>query len=104
MQSVEELKKTLKASDAGKEARIDIRLDIVHKLFLKQVCKPAGYKSLSAFMIQAALDKAQAIVEKENTILASERDKSIFFNALLETQGPNEALNKATASFKEALK
>jgi len=104
MLTIEQLTKEIKPELADKEARLDIRLNTVYKMFLKQVYKPAGYRSLSAFIIQAAIEKAETIIEKEKLILASEKDKEIFFKALLKTSEPNEALKKASRAFKKATK
>lgn len=103
MLSIEELAKEIKPELADKEARLEIRLDTVYKMFLKQVYKKAGYRSLSAFILQAALEKAEAIIEKEKIILASEKDKEIFFAALLKTAEPNKALTKASKAYKKAI-
>lgn len=104
MLTIEQLSKEIKPELAEKEARLDIRLNTVYKMFLKQVYKPAGYRSLSAFIIQAAIEKAEAIIEKEKLILASEKDKEIFFSALLKTAEPNQALKKATKAYKKSIK
>lgn len=104
MLSIEQLLKEVEPELAEKEARLDIRLNGIHKMFLKQVFKPAGYRSLSAFIIQAAIEKAEAIIEKEKVILASERDKQKFFSTLLKTAEPNVALKKATRAFKKSIK
>lgn len=104
MLSIEQLSKEIQPEEADKEARLDIRLSNLSKMFLKQVYKPAGYRSLTAFILQAAIEKAEAIVEKEKLVLSSEKDKEIFFNALLKTAEPNEALLKATKEYKKATK
>lgn len=104
MLTIEQLTKEIKPEIASKEARLDIRLNTVYKLFLKQVYKPAGYRSLSAFILQAAIEKAESIVEKEKLILASEKDKEIFFKAVLKTAEPNTALKKATKNYKKSIK
>jgi len=104
MLTIEQLSKGLEPELANKEARLDIRLNAVYKMFLKQVYKPAGFRSLSAFILQAAIEKAELIVEREKLILASEKDKEIFFRALLNTNEPNDALKKASEAFKESLK
>jgi len=104
MLTLEELSKEIEAEQlTNKKARVDIRLKPTYKMFLKQVYKSAGYSSLSAFILDAAIEKAEGIIEKEKAILASEQDKEIFFNALLETAEPNEALLKATKEFQEAI-
>ena len=104
MLTIEQLTREIAPELAGKEARLDIRLNTVYKLFLKQVYKPAGYRLLSAFILQAAIEKAESIVEKEKLILASENDKEIFFKALLKTAEPNQALKKASKAYKKAIK
>lgn len=102
MLTIEQISKKIKPEDAEKEARLDIRLNMLYKLFLKQVYKPAGFRSLSAFILHAAIEKAEELIEKEKLILASERDKTIFFTALLNTAEPNEALQKAARAFKKS--
>jgi uncharacterized protein (DUF1778 family) len=103
MLTIEQLSKEIKPELADKEARLDIRLNTIYKMFLKQVYKQAGYRSLSAFILQAAIEKAEAIIEKEKLILASEKDKEKFFKALLKTAEPNEALTKASKAYKKAI-
>ena len=51
MLTIEQLSKEIKPELADKEARLDIRLNTVYKMFLKQVYKPVGYCSLSAFVL-----------------------------------------------------
>ena len=103
MLTIEQITKEIKPELANQEARLDIRLNNVYKLFLKQVYKPAGYRSLSAFIVQAAIEKAESIIEKEKLILSSEKDKEIFFKALLKTSEPNSALKKAAKGFKKSI-
>lgn len=102
MLSIEQISKEINPELADKEARLDLRLSMLYKVFLKQVYKPAGFRSLSAFVIQAAIEKAEELIEKEKLILATDRDKNIFFTSLLDTAEPNEALKKAANSFKES--
>ena len=103
MLTIEQLTKEIRPELAQKEARLDIRINTVYKMFLKQVYKPAGYRSLSAFILQAAIEKAETIIEKEKLILASEKDKEIFFTALLKKTEPNDALKKASKAFKKSV-
>lgn len=101
MLTIDQITKNLEPAIAEREARVDIRLNNAHKQFLKQVYKPAGFRSLSAFIIQAAIEKAEEMIEKENVILASERDRLLFFETLLNTPEPNAALMKAAETFKK---
>ena len=102
MLSIDQISKELNPEEVDKEARLDIRLNMAYKLFLQQVYKPAGFRSLSAFILQAAIEKAEDLIEKEKHILASERDKTLFFTSLLNQTKPNEALRKAAKAYKKA--
>ncbi len=104
MLSIDQISKEINSDLAKKEARLDIRLSMIYKIFLQQVYKPAGYRSLSAFILHAAIEKAEQLIEKEQIILATEKDKDLFFKTLLTTVEPNEALQKAAKAFKKATK
>ncbi len=53
----------------------------------------SGFKSFSEFARFVITREAKALVKEENTILATKRDKEIFFNALMgEENQPNDAL------------
>ncbi len=91
------------ALNKGKEARIDIRLSEARKEFLKQASGSAGYNSLSSFILNAAIEKAHRIAERDKEILVSEQDSLIFFNALIDTAEPNDALKKASKNFKDSI-
>ncbi|HMS70228.1 MAG: DUF1778 domain-containing protein [Saprospiraceae bacterium] len=103
MISVDQTSSKIESKIEEKEARLDIRLNKKTKDILNQVYKSAGYRSLSAFILQAAVEKAENFIEKENLILASERDRDVFFNALINTAEPNDALNKASKAYKKLL-
>lgn len=60
-----------------------------------------GFKSLSEFVIHSTLQVANSIVEKHNAILASEKDKNIFFDALTNPASPNESLKDAAEHYKK---
>ena len=63
-----------------------------------------GFRSLTEFIIQAVQEFANKIVEENQKMLASERDKSIFFDALMNSPSPNEELKRASKRFEELLK
>ncbi len=45
-------------------------------------------------------EKANAITQKHNSILASEKDLEIFFDALTNSLGPNQKLRDAAGRYK----
>lgn len=91
----------MSASAIHKEmTRFDTRLSKEQKLYLEKAAQLAGFKSLSAFILQTAQEKAKEIIRENEAILASERDRDIFFEALMNPAEPNDALKNAAAKYK----
>ena len=63
-----------------------------------------GYRSLSDFVLRSAMEKAKIIVEERKTLLASKKDREIFFNALLNPPKPTDKLKAAARRYKQSLK
>lgn len=82
-------------------ARFDVRLAAEQKKLFEQAQLLAHYRSLTEFILDAAQQYAHQIIEKHNSILASERDKQVFFDALMNPPKPNAALKKAAARYKQ---
>ena len=59
--------------------------------------------TLNQFLIQAALEKAENIIEKNRVIYLSEEDMQIFFNALDNPPPPNKKLIDAVESYREKI-
>jgi uncharacterized protein (DUF1778 family) len=55
---------------------------------------------LTDFIINAVQEKANAIILEHNTILASEKDSELFFDALMHPPGPNQKLRDAAERYK----
>lgn len=85
-------------------ARFDARLPKEQKEFFEEAVMLGGYRSLSDFVISSAMEKAKIIVEERKTLLASKRDRELFFNALLNPPKPNEKLKAAARRYKQSLK
>ena len=86
------------------EARFDTRLPKQQKEFFERAAVLGGYRSLTEFVIHSVQDKARQIIEEHDKVLTSEKDKEIFFNALLSESEPNEALETAAKKYRDALK
>lgn len=82
-------------------ARFDARISREQKSELERAARLGGYRSLSEFIIASAQEKARKIINEQETIVASQRDAEVFFDALVNVVTPNEALLKATEKYKQ---
>jgi len=83
------------------QARFDTRLTKSQKEFFELAARISGFKSLSEFVIHSTQQIANSIVEQHNAILASEEDKKIFFDALVNPAKPNKALKEAVKHYQK---
>jgi uncharacterized protein (DUF1778 family) len=93
----------LSTSSSSSSTRFDARLSPEQKDLLQRAARLGGFRSLSDFVMSSAQEKAHDIIEQHNSFLLSEKDREIFFNALMSPPEPNEALKKAARLYKEAL-
>ena len=84
-------------------SRLDARLSKEQKEFFEYAANVGGFKTLTEFVIVSVQSNAEKIIEKLDKILASKRDKEIFFNELLNPSKPNKALKEAAVRYKEML-
>ena len=85
-----------------KTTRFDARLKISQKVLLEKAATIGGFKSLSAFVIHTAQEKANDIIERHNRVLESKRDSEIFFLSITDSKRkPNNALVKAAKKYKD---
>ncbi|MBL7839801.1 MAG: DUF1778 domain-containing protein [Cyclobacteriaceae bacterium] len=82
--------------------RFDTRLPKEQKEFFEEAVALGGYRSLSDFIISSAMEKAKVIVEERKTLLATKRDREIFFNALLNPAKPTGKLKAAAKRYKQS--
>lgn len=80
-------------------ARFDARLSREQKEFFERAALLGGYRSLTDFVVSAVQKRANEIIEQKEKILADERDREIFFNALLNPPEPNEYLKEASEAY-----
>ncbi len=85
------------------QARFDARLTKNQKEFFELAARISGFKSLSEFVIHSTQQVATSIVEQHNTILATEQDKKIFFDNLINPPKPNKSLKEAAIHYKKQL-
>lgn len=83
-----------------KDERIEIRISPDDKRILKKAQKLSGDKSFSSFIVRVVKKQAEEIVAKDNRIIASERDREIFFEAVFAEGKPNTELVEAAKKYK----
>jgi uncharacterized protein (DUF1778 family) len=83
------------------KTRFDTKLTKVQKELFELATKIGGYRTLTDFMLSTAEEKAKTIVQQHEAILASERDKKIFFDAIMNPPQPNKRLRDAAKRYKE---
>jgi uncharacterized protein (DUF1778 family) len=83
------------------KARFDTRLSRDKKLMIEKAALLGGYKNLSDFVVTTVCEKALEIIKKSETILSSQRDNEVFFNALINPPEPNNALRSAVSQYKK---
>lgn len=84
----------------NKDERIEIRVSSHDKRIFKKAQKLSGDKSFSSFIVRVVKKQAEEIVAKNDRIIASERDREIFFEAVFGDKKPNSNLIKAAKRYK----
>jgi len=85
----------------SEKARFDAKIPKAQKELFEYAASLGGFRTLTDFIINAVQEKATAIIQQHNTILASEKDREIFFNALTNPIGPNQKLRDTAARYKK---
>jgi uncharacterized protein (DUF1778 family) len=86
--------------DTIKNERITARVSEQVKATLNIAADLMG-ATLNQFLIQAALEKAEGIIEKDKMIYLSKQDAEIFFSSLDNPPQPNSKLKNAFNNYKE---
>lgn len=78
-----------------KKSRLEVRLNKESKRYYEQVAISGHYKNLSAFVLAALQDKAQEIEKSNRIVLATQRDRELFSNMIINPPRANKALREA---------
>lgn len=81
-------------------ARFNARLPQEQKQLLEEAAFAGGYRNLTDFILQSAQEKAKAIIRDKNLIIASERDATLFFQAITNPKKPSLKLKKALTHYR----
>jgi uncharacterized protein (DUF1778 family) len=92
----------IKDNTLKKSERMAVRLSPDAKLMLEQAAAIEG-RSLTDFVISAALDAANATIDRTQRIRLSAESSRVFLEALANPPEPNETLLEAAALYREHL-
>ena len=84
----------------SEKSRFDAKIPRVQKELFEYAASLGGFRTLTDFIINAVQEKANAIIQEHNTILASEKDRELFFDTLMHPPGPNQKLSDAAERYK----
>ncbi len=80
--------------------RITARVDAETQDLLAQAAAIAGMTSINSFVLNAAIDKAKQIMERERALKLSQRDAMMLADALDAPAKPNGRLQQAAERYK----
>ena len=83
-----------------KDERIEIRVTSTDKRIFKRAQELSGDKSFSSFIVRVVKQKAEEIVAKNDRIIATEKDRKVFFDAIFGNSEPNKNLVEAAKRYK----
>ena len=81
------------------KARFDARLPKEQKDFFEYAASIGGYRTVTEFIISSAQKQADKIIESHNKVLTSNKDREVFFDALLNPEKPNDKLKSALKNY-----
>jgi uncharacterized protein (DUF1778 family) len=85
-------------------ARFDTRLSKEQKELFEYASNLGGYRTLTDFIISSAQHKANEIVERHRSIIASSSDQKVFFDAILNPPAPGKKLSSAAKRYNKLMK
>lgn len=88
--------------NSNAKTRFDASLSRQQKEFFEYAANLGGFKSLTEFIVFSAQQQASRIVESHQTILASQKDRAVFFDAVMHPPKPNAKLKKAAQRYRSA--
>lgn len=95
------MEKALKTKE--RKTRFDARIPETQKALFEKAAGLAGYRTLTDFLISSAQEKASAIIEQHNALLASQKDQEIFFDNIINPPKPNKYLKQAFENYQKVI-
>lgn len=85
------------------KARFDTRLSLEQKQLFEKAAILGGYRNLTDFVTVTVQNKAKEIIEERERIIASQRDKELFFDSLVNSPKPNNDLLSAKDEYNKLI-
>jgi len=79
----------------NRDERIEIRISQEDMTIFKKAQQLSGDKTFNSFLVRVLRSYSQKIISENEQILASQRDREIFFDAVFSDLQPNEKLTAA---------
>ncbi len=86
---------------ATTRSRITARVDIETQSLLSKAAAISGVSSINSFVLNAAIEKAKQLIEREQMLSLSAHDATMLMDALDKPAHENENLKAAFARYKE---
>ncbi|WP_019670425.1 type II toxin-antitoxin system TacA family antitoxin [Eudoraea adriatica] len=84
----------------SKNERIELRVSSTDKRIFRKAQKLSGDKSFTSFIVRVVKKQAEEIVAKNDRIIATEKDRQVFFDAVFGNTKPNQNLVEAAKRHK----
>jgi uncharacterized protein (DUF1778 family) len=91
------LKSATHKRDSNREDRLGFRLDRQTKVLIERAAQLEGRK-ITEFCVTALAETARRTIEQHETLVLSDRDRKVFFDALMTPPPVNERLERAFAA------
>lgn len=87
----------------SEKARFDARLTVEQKELFEKAALLGGFRNLTEFAVFTLQARAKEILADHENVIATERDKVLFFKALANPPQPNESLMDAKNAYFQLL-
>lgn len=84
-----------------KQERIEIRVSSYEKSLFKKAFKLSGDKTFSSYIVRNLKQVSEEVILKNDKIIASEEDRKVFLDALMNPPEPNQELLDAAFRYQD---
>ena len=88
------------AGALASQSRLEFRIGAAQKDVIEKAATVLGL-NLSQFAIATLVERARKVLDEQDVIVLSDRDRDIFLRMLDEDVKPNAALNKAMQRYRK---
>jgi uncharacterized protein (DUF1778 family) len=81
--------------------RFDIKLTTDQKALFERAAKLGGYHTLTDFVVSNIEEKAKSIIEQREAVLATGRDRNVFFDAIMNRPKPGKRLQQPAERYRK---